>query len=189
LASASPRRRFFLEHSGFQFKVWTPQVDESVIPGELPLHYASRIAELKYKAAKSKFASTPDIIVSADTIVSLGNKIFGKPENRGQAEVTLKTLSGNWHQVTTVICCGRENKMVSGVEISKVHFTRIDDEYLTIYLDSMEWQGKAGGYAIQGLASFFVDEIKGTMDNVIGFPFKTFIELLHELEVFKSSQR
>lgn len=188
MASASPRRRFFLEQSKVNFEVWTPHVAETVEPGELPRDYACRIAELKFKAANRKFPDCPHIIIAADTIVSMGTEIFQKPENRKQAEVFLKTLSGKWHQVITALCCGRGNHMISTTEVSEVHFCKIEEQYLKIYLDSKEWCDKAGGYAIQGLASFFVDEIKGSMDNVIGFPFKSFIRLLHEYKEFKSGR-
>lgn len=189
MASASPRRRFFLEQSKVQFEVWTPQVEETVKQGELPEDYACRIAELKFQAANRKFPNYPHIIIAADTIVSVGKEIFGKPKNRKQAEVFLRTLSGKWHQVITALCCGRGNHMISATEVSEVHFCSIDEYYLKIYLDSKEWCDKAGGYAVQGLASFFVDEVKGNMDNVIGFPFKSFIRLLHEYKKFKSGWR
>ena len=120
MASASPRRRFFLEQSKVQFEVWTPQVEETVKQGELPEDYACRIAELKFQAANRKFPNYPHIIIAADTIVSVGKEIFGKPKNRKQAEVFLRTLSGKWHQVITALCCGRGNHMISATEAERL---------------------------------------------------------------------
>ncbi len=111
-------------------------------------------------------------MITADTIVLLENKIYGKPKDKLDAYNMIKTLSGKTHQVITAVCCySKDNHVnIEFSDITNVSFTDIDDEIIEKYLENAEYIDKAGAYAVQGIASMFVEKIDGSYDNVVGLP-------------------
>lgn len=177
LASASPRRRDLLQRAGVPFEVAPAEIDESARSGEAPAVYAQRIAAEK---ARAVFATHPDaFVLAADTIVVVGGEILGKPRDEADARRMLERLSGRSHQVTTAVCLVSPD----GAERCRVVTTEVDvralrGEEIDAYLRSGEWRGKAGGYAVQGIASAFVTAIRGSYTNVVGLPLAEVLELL-----------
>lgn len=171
LASASPRRKELLSIYVKDFKVIPADIDETVpnniILEDIPLY----IAKEKAAAVFNKLGEE-DIIITADTIVLLDNKIYGKPKNKLDAYNMIKTLSGKTHQVITGVCCYSKDKQIN-IEFSdttNVSFIEINDEIIKKYLENAEYIDKAGAYAVQGIASMFVEKIEGSYDNVVGLP-------------------
>lgn len=171
LASASPRRKELLSVYIKDFKVMPADIDETVpnniILEDIPLY----IAKEKAAAVFDKLGKE-DIIITADTIVLLDNKIYGKPKNKLDAYNMIKTLSGKTHQVITGVCCYSKDKQIN-IEFSdttNVSFIEISDEIIKKYLENAEYIDKAGAYAVQGIASMFVEKIEGSYDNVVGLP-------------------
>jgi septum formation protein len=168
LASASPRRCDLLAQVGIAADDVRPaEVDETPLPGELPLRLAARLAAAKADAVA---ADAPGAyVLAADTVVALGRRILGKPGSRDEARRFLEQLSGRRHRVIGGICVvapdGRRSERVS---TTSVRFKRLTAREIDAYLDTGEWQGKAGGYAIQGAAAAFVPAINGSYTNVVG---------------------
>lgn len=175
LASESPRRREILKKLGIEFRVDPSGISEPARkPGEAPSRYAVRIARLKVKEVAKRHKT--GLILGADTIVVLGNRILTKPENRADARSMLNNLSGRWHQVVTGIClwdCQRL-KAYPASGISRIHFRRLSRQEIEWYLETGEYRDKAGAYGIQGYASLFIDRIEGCYFNIVGFPVALF---------------
>jgi septum formation protein len=176
LASASPRRLALLSQIGIvPDRVLTPDIDETPLPGELPRLLARRLAR-----AKAATAATPGaVVLAADTVVAAGRRILGKSDTREQAQACLGLLSGRRHRViTTVVLQGPAGPQIERSVESIVAFARLTDRQLRAYLDSGEWLGKAGGYAIQGRAAVFVRFLSGSYSNVMGLPLFETAQLL-----------
>lgn len=166
LASASPRRRDLLAQIGVVPDTVTPtEIDETPVKGELPRAYVMRMAVEKGRAITSA-----DLIVSADTVVSCGRRILGKPKDAGEAARFLLLLSGRRHRVTTSVCLRRGDVLRQKTVETKVRMKRLSDAEISAYLRSGEWRGKAGGYAIQGIGAGLIPEINGSYTNVVGLP-------------------
>jgi len=168
LASASPRRADLLAAAGFDFDVVAVEVDERVRPGEAPEDYVCRLALAKAREVACRNPGT--VVLGADTAVVAGDRILGKPADAGEATEMLNTLSGRTHDVLTgvAVCCdGREARDVAR---SRVRFLQLSPAEIAWYVASAEPYDKAGGYAVQGLASRFVDSIDGSYSNVVGLP-------------------
>ena len=178
LASESPRRREILDGLGIKFRVDPSGICEPASkPGETPSQYAVRIARLKAKEVAKRHKD--GLILSADTIVVLRNRLLLKPENRDDARRMLKSLSGRWHEVVSGICildC-RLQRSYSASRTSRVHFRRLTGKEIEWYLNTGEYRDKAGAYGIQGYASMFVDRIEGCYFNIVGFPITLFVQL------------
>lgn len=174
LASASPRRRQFLADLGVDFVIHAADIDETRQQAEKPGAYVQRLAQEKAAAvAERQQAKSPgdDIaVLAADTIVTQGETIFGKPEDEADAFQMWRALANNEHIVMTAICLlWRGNSQLELVQ-SKVRFSAIDDAQMTRYWQSGEPADKAGAYAIQGLASAWVQLMHGSYSNVVGLP-------------------
>ncbi len=168
LGSGSPRRLDLLAQIGVvPDAVLPPDINEDPLKGELPRPYCARLAREK---ALAVVAGTDDIVLTADTTVALGRRILGKPADAGEAAAFLLTLGGRRHQVITAVAVRRGDKIWSREVVSDVKMKRLSDLELNAYLASMEWQGKAGGYAIQGLASAFIPWISGSFTGIVGLP-------------------
>ncbi|MEO1551274.1 MAG: nucleoside triphosphate pyrophosphatase [Pseudomonadota bacterium] len=169
LASASPRRRDLLAQIGVvPDEVVPADIDETPHKGELPRRYAGRLALQK---AQTVAAQRPQAcVLAADTVVCAGRRILGKPEDREEAHRFLSLLSGRRHRVTTGLCVICAGRTWHHLEETRVALKRLSRQELDQYLDSGEWQGKAGGYAIQGTAAAFVPAIYGSYTNVVGLP-------------------
>ncbi|MDT8853756.1 Maf family protein [Paracoccaceae bacterium Fryx2] len=168
LGSASPRRLDLLAQLGVvPDAVLPPHIDEDPRRAELPRPYCARIAREKVLAVE---AGPDDIVLCADTTVALGRRILGKPADAGQAAAFLVALGGRRHDVITAVAVRRGEKVWTREVVTTVKMKRLSDIELNAYLQSGEWQGKAGGYAIQGLAGAFIPWISGSFTGVVGLP-------------------
>ena len=182
LASASPRRREILKRLGVKFRVVPSSVSEPQRQGdEAPSKFAVRLARLKAREVAKKYRS--GIVIGADTIVVLGNRFLGKPASEGDARSMLRGLSGRWHEVITGLCLVdlSAHRERTASTISRVHFRRLSSREIEWYLRTREYRDKAGAYAIQGLASLFIDRIEGCYFNIVGFPIATFDKLRRKM--------
>ncbi|MFO1210327.1 MAG: Maf family protein [Amaricoccus sp.] len=176
LASASPRRRALLAQVGLApDAVHVPEIDETPARGELPRALALRLACAKAQAAE---ADPGDVVLAADTVVAVGRRLLGKPADAAEAAAFLRLLSGRRHLVVTAVAVRRGPALRSRVVTTAVRFRPLDDAAIAGYLASGEWQGKAGGYAIQGRAGGFVPWIGGSYSNVVGLPLAETLTLL-----------
>jgi septum formation protein len=181
LASASPRRADLLRTAGFQFTTRIVDIDEQVRPGETPATYVRRLASEKSFAA-SKPRETPEsIILGADTAVVVDGEILGKPRDKADAERMLRRLRGREHDVITGVSLRRGAYELGRVETTRVEFARMTEADIAWHVATEDWRDKAGGYAIQGLASRFVTSIHGSYSNVVGLPIAAVHELLAEI--------
>ena len=177
LGSASPRRHDLLAQLGLTPDAVTPpDIDETPRKGELPRPYCARLA--REKAAAVPGAGPEDVVLCADTTVALGRRILGKPADAGEAAAFLTALGGRRHQVITAVAVRRGDRVWSRESVSAVKMKRLSDAELNSYLDSGEWMGKAGGYAIQGRAGAFIPWITGSFTGIVGLPLAETVALL-----------
>jgi len=171
LASSSPRRAEILANAGLPFSVLSSAVDESPNPGETPAALVQRLANAKADLVTAR-AIGPAIILAADTVVVLDDKILGKPSSVEDARHMLQQLSGRTHSVLTGVALVRlpDGERRQFIESTLVHFRPITDEELSSYLATEEPYDKAGAYAIQGLAGRYIPRIEGCYFNVVGLP-------------------
>jgi len=167
LASQSPRRREILERAGFPHEVRVSGIPEEHQSGESPREYVLRLAKAKAHAVPRTPGET---ILAADTVVVLDEHILEKPIDAEDARRMLTMLAGRNHKVVTGICLIRDSGVVTDTEETTVHFSALTSAEISAYVDSGEPMDKAGAYAIQGLASKFVDRIEGDYSNVVGLP-------------------
>jgi septum formation protein len=168
LGSGSPRRKELLAQIGVvPDAVLPPDIDEDPRRGELPRAYCARLAREKAVAVQ---ADPDDIILTADTTVAIGRRILGKPRDAGEAAAFLIALGGRRHQVITAIAVRRGDRIWERDSISAVKMKRLSDAELNAYLSGGEWEGKAGGYAIQGAAGAFIPWISGSFTGIVGLP-------------------
>jgi septum formation protein len=197
LASASPRRAELLRAAGFTFDTLVVDVDERVRPGESPGPYVRRLAMEKSARALAFVEGSrtrPDegsadtgrdrdrsIVLGADTVVVIDGEILGKPRDDQDAEGMLRRLSGRRHEVMTGVSLRRGIVEVGRVETTAVECRALTDDDVAWYVASGEGRDKAGGYAIQGLASRFMPRIEGSYSNVVGLPIACVFELFERL--------
>jgi septum formation protein len=168
LGSGSPRRKELLAQIGVvPDAICAPDIDEDPRKGELPRPYCARMAREKVHAIES---NAGDIVLCADTTVALGRRILGKPEDAGEAAAFLLALSGRRHRVITAIALRRGDKLWEKDVVSTVQMKRLSDLELNAYLNSGDWQGKAGGYGIQGPAGGLIPWISGSFTGIVGLP-------------------
>jgi septum formation protein len=183
LASSSPRRLALLRQIGVEpSAIERPEVDETPHPRELPRTYASRLAAAKMAAIADRQPDAERFVLGADTVVACGRRILPKATDPAVAERCLKLLSGRRHRVYTgVMILAPNGRRAARVVMTAVRFKRLGTEELGAYLASSEWQGKAGGYAIQGRAEAFILAINGSWSNVVGLPLAVTADLLRGL--------
>lgn len=167
LASQSPRRSELLATAGFRFTVRVAEVEEVPRPGESPIDYVRRLAQEKAEAA---WVNADEIVLGADTVVVIEDRILEKPTDAGDARAMLRLLSGREHSVITGICLRHRGGAIVDHSITTVRFAAFSDTELDDYIASGEPMDKAGAYGIQGLASKFVERIDGCYFNVMGLP-------------------
>jgi len=172
LASASPRRRELLAQVGrVPDLIIHPEIDETPVPRELPDAHALRLAREKVERAAADPAARGAFILGADTVVACGRRILPKAEDREAAGACLKLLSGRRHRVVGgVAVADPDGRLQTRTCVTTVAFKRLTGAEIDAYLASGEWEGKAGGYAIQGRAAVFVRFIRGSYSNVVGLP-------------------
>ncbi len=176
LGSGSPRRLELLAVLGITpDAVRPPDIDEDPAKGELPRPYCARIAAEKVAAVE---AEADDIVLCADTTVALGRRILGKPADAAEAEAFLKSLSGRRHRVHTAVAVRRGDRMWERVVESRVRMKQLSKTEIDGYLATGDWQGKAGGYSIQGPAGAFIPWISGSHSAIVGLPLAETASLL-----------
>lgn len=184
LASASPRRLQLLGQIGIEpDKLLPAEIDESPQPKEVPHALAARLAQTKAEVARHHVdreqEQEPTYILAADTVVAVGRRILPKPELTDEAAGCLRLLSGRAHRVTTALCLiTPKGRVRSRMVETRVRLKRLSREEIETYLASGEWEGKAGGYAIQGRAGAFVTRLVGSYTNVVGLPLYETMTLL-----------
>ena len=178
LASSSPRRLDLLRDMGLDFTVLQAMVEETPHQGETAACYARRMAAAKAGAVAA--AHPQAWVIGADTVVTLGAALLGKPRDRNHALDMLRTLAGTTHQVlTAVTLCGRQEAFCETlIDSTEVTFNEAADRVLLAYIDTGEPLDKAGAYGIQGIGSFLVREIRGSYTNVVGLPLDLCLNLL-----------
>jgi septum formation protein len=181
LASGSPRRQDYFKLMGLPFSVFPAVIDESQIIEKNPKKLTEELAVRKVKNVIENINDRlPNWICGADTVVAVGNKIFGKPENREDAAKMLEKLSGKQHRVVTSVALynGHKKNIDLRSAVCTVKFARLSKEEIEWYLETNEWQGVAGAYRIQGLAGCFITQIKGSPSTVVGLPLNEFYAML-----------
>ena len=167
LASASPRRAEILLQAGIPFTVRTAPVDETPASGEQPEDYVRRVAEMKVLAVNH---AADETVLGADTTVVIDGEMLGKPADDSDARRMLALLSGRRHQVLTGVSIRRGPSLIRDFAATSVWFAPMTEAEIEGYVASGEPRDKAGAYAIQGLASKFIDRIDGDYFNVVGLP-------------------
>jgi len=194
LASASPRRADLLRAAGYTFDTLAVDLDERVRGGEAPEAYVARLAREKSAAALQRFAARAQtcggperaalhevVILGADTTVVVDGEILGKPAGDHENVAMLQKLSGRGHQVLTGISLRTASGERGRVETTSVYMVDLLAEDIAWYVASGEGRDKAGGYAVQGLASRFIPRIDGSYSNVVGLPVAAVAALLREV--------
>jgi septum formation protein len=184
LASGSPRRLALLQQSGIEPDALLPaDVDETPLKSETPRELVKRLARTKAEVARKTARNRDDLreafIISADTVVAVGPRILPKAEVIDEAAACLRMLSGRTHRVYSAVCLVTPNdKLRERLVETRLRFKRLSREEIESYLASGEWRGKAGGYAIQGLAGTFAVKLVGSYTNVVGLPLYEAVALL-----------
>ncbi len=179
LASQSPRRREILSSAGIEFITRPASVAEERVAGEHAREHVRRLARAKAEAAP---VAPGEIILAADTVVVVDHHVLGKPDSLENAAWMLRQLSGREHEVLTGICLRTRQRIVEDAESTRVRFVPLSAQEIAGYVNSGEPMDKAGAYAIQGLASKFIDRIEGCYFNVVGLPVALVYRRLKELQ-------
>jgi septum formation protein len=184
LASGSPRRLGLLQQVGIEPTALRPSdIDETPVRGELPRACANRLARAKAEAALRAIALDDDMrgayLLAADTVVAVGRRILPKAELMEEAAQCLRLLSGRSHRVFSSVCLVTPKRAFRQRLIeTRVRFKRLGEDDIKAYVGSGEWRGKAGGYAVQGIAGSFVVKLVGSYTNVVGLPLYETVTLL-----------
>lgn len=179
LASESPRRAELLKSAGFDIEIVPSQIDEQRLPEESPEDYVRRLATVKARLAVNRASGLP--IVAADTIVLVDGHVLGKPADDAEATEMLRLLSGRAHEVLTGVMVLHRDRQRGHVERTRVRMAPLNDAEIAWYVGTGEPRDKAGAYAVQGLASRFIEGIEGSYSNVVGLPVSVVYRLLCEV--------
>jgi len=176
LGSGSPRRRDLLAQIGVVADaIRPPEIDETPHKAELPRPYCVRMA---YEKVQAVTADADDIVLAADTTVALGRRILGKPVDAAEAAAFLHAMSGRRHRVITAVAVRRGDQIWQRDVVTAVKMKSLSNEEVNAYLASGDWQGKAGGYGIQGPAGAFIPWLQGSFTAVVGLPLAETANLL-----------
>ncbi|MBF7684321.1 septum formation inhibitor Maf [Acinetobacter sp. B10A] len=178
LASSSPRRQELLTQIGYTFEVCVPNIDESIIEQEQAQHYVARLAYEKACVIVEKHPKR--IVLAADTCLSIQQEIIGKPTSKQHAFEIWRALAGKYHDVYTGICVMQQGEIYTSVVQTQVKLATLSEQEMQEYWDTKEPIGKAGAYAIQGIAAKYILEIKGSYSNVVGLPLYETHQLLQQ---------
>jgi septum formation protein len=181
LASQSPRRRELLSLIGIPHDVRPANLDESLLPGEVPVAHAERLAREKAEAVAALEPGAT--VIGSDTIVVLDGEILGKPGDSHEAAATLRKLSGRTHTVHTAVAVTRRGRTVSGVESVEVTFRPLTDEQIAAYAATGEPMDKAGAYGIQGYGAVIVERVHGDYFAVMGLALGRLVGLLADVGI------
>ena len=191
LASQSPRRIELMDEAGFTCRVIPADIDETPHEGEQPLDLVGRLAKDKALCVASEHAHAGEIVVAADTIVTIDGVILGKPADAQDAKRMLRLLSGRTHQVATGVCVARANAagdaaepvLQNFVEVTDVTFYALDEDTIEAYVQSGEPLDKAGAYGIQGKGGrMLVEKIDGDFYNVVGLPIARVARTIRDMQ-------
>ncbi|WP_408954918.1 Maf family protein [Natroniella sp. ANB-PHB2] len=180
LASSSPRRRKLLNKLGIKFEVRPSKINEKKVKEDKPNKLVQKLSFLK---AKDVIDSQDELVIAADTVVSIDNKILGKPKGFDEAYQMLTKLSGRQHQVLTGITVMTAQKSLTDYQITTVNFKELAAQEIKEYIATGEPFDKAGSYGIQGIGAVFVKEINGCFYNVVGLSLYSLRIMLTELGV------
>ena len=170
---------------GLDFGILDLDIPEHPEPGEAPEDYVRRVAREKAGAGLLKVVGQPTaVVLGSDTEVVLDGRIYGKPADVAEAEAMLRSLSGRSHQVMSAVSLVSAGRELHAVATSEVVFAELDDALLQAYLASGDWDGKAGAYAIQGMAQSFISHLSGSQSCVMGLPLYETAALLREFGLF-----
>lgn len=167
---------------GLALAIEVVDIDESVAEGEAVRAYAVRMAEEKCTAALARLGTPELAVLAADTVVALGDVILGKAGDDAEAKSMLERLAGHRHEVLTAYRIAFGGRTVGRLVSTQVHFRSLDAREVAAYVASGEWRGKAGAYAIQGIAGAFVTDLRGSFTNVVGLPLAEVLADLRALE-------
>ena len=183
LASGSSRRHALLNQLGLRYRIRVPNIDECAMVDEAPTEYVCRIAGIK---ALAVYESLPvsQVVLAADTIIALHSEIIGKPQNIQHAKSILQKLSAVEHEVITALYLKTQDNDYETMVRTKVKFRQIKNSEIDAYCLTDEPYDKAGAYAIQGLASSFVEYISGSYTNVMGLPLSDLCSLLKQADLY-----
>jgi septum formation protein len=179
LASSSPRRADLLRAAGIPFDVFPVDIDEHFRVGEKPEHAVARLAD--EKAAVAAAAHPDAVVLGADTTVVIRGEALAKPADAADAARMLRMLAGRSHEVLTGVCVSHQGRRLVHVEPTRVRMAQLGESEIAWYVSTGEPFDKAGGYAVQGLGSRFIEGIDGSYSNVVGLPISSVYELLKEL--------
>jgi septum formation protein len=181
LASKSPRRRELLRMLGLDFGILDLDIPEHPAPDEPPEEYVRRVAREKAGAGLLKVVGQPGaVVLGADTEVILDDRIYGKPADAADAANMLRSLSGRTHRVVSALSLVSAGRELHAVSESDVTFATLSNADIAAYLATGEWDGKAGAYAIQGMAQAFITHLSGSHSGVMGLPLCETARLLRE---------
>ena len=183
LASGSPQRRAILEQLGVDFSVVVTGVDELSVgrPEEVAAENACRKARAAVTSETREGDGPAGVVLGVDTLVALDGRLYGKPVDRDEAAATLRALASRTHRVVSGVALIEGGRERSAVATTEVTFRPMGEAAIDWYLDTGEWQGRAGGYAIQGRGAALVESIQGDYLNVVGLPVATLLDLLPSL--------
>ena len=190
LASTSPRRKDLLQSVGIQFEIIAPSSDESLLSKENPEDYALRLSKEKALSVSQNLDGNT-LVIGADTIVVVDNKILGKPKDEEDAKIMLSKISGRAHHVLTAfsITKGEHEILHTHIVGTEVIVKTLEPQEIEGYIKTGEPMDKAGAYGIQGVGAFMVKEVRGSYTNVVGLPLVEVLESLKKLgaiELFSS---
>jgi len=181
LASGSPRRAEILTAVGWEFEKHTADIDETALVSEKPEDYVQRLAKNKAETVAEKYSD--ELVLGADTIVVVGDKIIGKPNDFAEAESMLQALSGRWHEVLTGVALVKvldgKYKVKVDLQRTRVKFAKINDSESKFLIEKGEPLDKAGAYAVQAQAALFIEQIEGDYWNVVGLPINLVYKMLN----------
>jgi len=184
LASASPRRAEILTAVGWEFEKHAAEIDETELPNEKPADYVQRLAGEKAAVIAEKYKNR--LVLGADTIVVIKNKIIGKPKDLADARKMLQMLSGKWHEVLTGVAIVKDDEISIGLQRTQVKFAELTEAEIEFLIERGEPLDKAGAYAVQAQAALFIEQIKGDYWNVVGLPISLVYELVKQMNAKKT---
>jgi septum formation protein len=170
LASKSPRRRKMLKELGVPFTIWNGETDETVNRTYKPSKLVTLLAKRKAEAAYTDIGRDDVLIISADTVVALGDTILGKPKNDENAKQMLRSMSDTNHAVYSGVAVIYKGKTLTAYEKTNIKFRKLSERDIDRYIATGEHRDKAGSYGIQEKGGYFVEKVNGDINNVVGLP-------------------
>lgn len=183
LASSSPNRKALLSSLNLKFKIHLPTCDEEKIICESSLDLTKKRAIAKIESIAMCYQNEKVVLIGSDTVIDVNGKTIGKPKTEEDVKKIFSLYSGNFHSVISSIACLNTytKDMFSSTSISSVFFKKLNDNDIETYIKTKDWIGVAGGYKIQGIASYFIEKIEGSYPGIVGFPLCEFHNILKKI--------